>query len=147
VTGVKGGCLSKPLLLWVDCTSGLPDAELRVRAAAYFEIEQVRGTSQAAAELARLKPHALCFDFDYPDQKCLQGMQAIKLSHPRLPILMLTFEHSESLAVWAFRARVELPGEARIIGGAGGESEGTRKSGHAPVAAPNGAAAARVRPE
>jgi YesN/AraC family two-component response regulator len=98
--------LSKPLLLWVDCTSGLPDAEPRVRAASCFEIAQVRGTSQAAAELARLKPHALCFDFDYPDQTCLQAMQAIKQSHPRLPILMLTFEHSESLAVWAFRARV-----------------------------------------
>ena len=33
-------------------------------------------------------------------------MQAIKQAHPRLPILMLTLEHSESLAVWAFRARV-----------------------------------------
>ena len=32
-------------------------------------------------------------------------MQAIKQTYPRLPILMLTLEHSESLAVWAFRAR------------------------------------------
>jgi AraC-like DNA-binding protein len=98
--------LSKPLLLWVDCTSGLPDAEPRVRAASFFEIALVRGTEQAAAELVRLKPHALCFDFDYPDQRCLQSLQAIKQAYPRLPILMLTLEHSESLAVWAFRARV-----------------------------------------
>jgi AraC-like DNA-binding protein len=33
-------------------------------------------------------------------------MRTIKQSHARLPILMLTSEHSEQLAVWAFRARV-----------------------------------------
>lgn len=98
--------MSKPLLLWVDCTAGLPDAELRVQSAAVFEVVHVRGVAQAATEIARLKPHALCFDFDYPDQAGLRAMQVIKQAHARLPILMLTLDHSETLAVWAFRARV-----------------------------------------
>jgi len=98
--------LTRPLLLWVDCTAGLPDAELRVCCARLFEVAHVRGAGEAVAELARLKAHALCFDFDYPDQSCLRAMQIIKQTHPRLPILMLTLEHSETLAVWAFRARV-----------------------------------------
>jgi AraC-like DNA-binding protein len=92
--------------MWVDLTAGLPDAEPRVLSASIFQTVQVRGIQQAAVEIAGQKPHALCFDFDYPDQGCLQAMQAIKKSNPRLPILMLTRQHSEALAVWAFRARV-----------------------------------------
>jgi AraC-like DNA-binding protein len=33
-------------------------------------------------------------------------MRDLKRAHPKLPILMFTQEHSEALAVWAFRARV-----------------------------------------
>lgn len=98
--------LSKPLMLWVDCTSGIPDPEHRTRCAASFEIVQVDGIGKVPQEIERRRPGALCFEFDYPDQQRLQAMQSIKQSHPRLPILMLTLEHSESLAVWAFRARV-----------------------------------------
>jgi YesN/AraC family two-component response regulator len=123
--------VTKPLLLWVDLTAGLPDAESRVQSATIFQTIQVRGMQQAAAEIVRQKPHALCFDFDYPDQGCLQAMQAIKKSNPRLPILMLTREHSEALAVWAFRARVwnylvkpvsqqELKENFRALAGLGG---------------------------
>jgi AraC-like DNA-binding protein len=82
------------------------DPELRIRCASVFEVMHAASIDQAAFELARLKPAALVFDFDYPDQNRLRAMQAIKQSHPRLPILMLTQEHSETLAVWAFRARV-----------------------------------------
>lgn len=98
--------MSKPVLLWVDTTVGLPDAAPRVQAARVFEVACVQGPGCVTAELERVQPHALCFDFDYPDQAGLAAMQLIKQSHPRLPILMLTLEHSESLAVWAFRARV-----------------------------------------
>jgi AraC-like DNA-binding protein len=92
-------------MLWIDCTSGMPDAEHRVRCAAFFEIAQAESIDRIAQEIARSNPAALCFDFDFPDQRRLQAMRAVKQSHPRLPILMLTLEHSEELAVWAFRAR------------------------------------------
>jgi AraC-like DNA-binding protein len=58
------------------------------------------------ADIENLMPSVLCFDFDHPDQHRLQALQDVKKSYPRLPILMLTLDHSESLAVWAFRARV-----------------------------------------
>jgi AraC-like DNA-binding protein len=57
-------------------------------------------------DVARLHPDALCFDFDRPDRQRLQALQDLKRAYPRLPILMLTQEHSESLAVWAFRAQI-----------------------------------------
>jgi AraC-like DNA-binding protein len=96
----------KPSLLWIDCTSGLPDPEYRIRCAAEFEVTHACDIDRAPQEIARHKPAALCFDFDYPDQQRLHAMRVIKQSFPRLPILMLTLEHSETLAVWAFRARV-----------------------------------------
>jgi AraC-like DNA-binding protein/CheY-like chemotaxis protein len=98
--------MSKPTLLWVDCTSGMPDAEPRVWAASVFEVTQVQGTVAATRELSRGRFQAVCFDCDYPDQSCLQAMKAIKQAHARLPMLMLTVDHSEALAVWAFRSRL-----------------------------------------
>jgi AraC-like DNA-binding protein len=98
--------MPKPVLLWVDCTAeGLPDAEHRVRSAVAFDVPLAESLEQLPKEIERHKPGALCFDFDYPDRRRLQAMLAIKRSFPRLPILMLTVEHSERLAVWAFRAR------------------------------------------
>jgi AraC-like DNA-binding protein/CheY-like chemotaxis protein len=98
--------MSKPTLLWVDCTSGMPDAEPRVWAASVFEVTRVQGTAAARRELFQGRFQAVCFDCDYPDQSCLQAMKAIKQAHARLPMLMLTIDHSEALAVWAFRSRM-----------------------------------------
>jgi len=98
--------MSKPSLLWVDCTSGMPDAEPRVWAASVFEVTRVQGTAAATRELSQGRFQAVCFDCDYPDQSCLQAMKAIKQAHARLPMLMLTIDHSEALAVWAFRSRL-----------------------------------------
>ena len=98
--------MTKPVLLWVNCTSGLPDPTHRIRCGAAFEIAVSRGLEQVACEISRHRPSALCFEFDYPDQQRLHAMQSIKQSHARLPVLMLTQEHSELLAIWSFRARV-----------------------------------------
>lgn len=102
----KGECMSKPTLLWVDCTSGIPDAEPRVWAATVFEVTLVQGTAAATRELLQGRFQAVCFDCDYPDQSGLQAMKALKQANPRLPMLMLTLEHSEALAIWAFRSRL-----------------------------------------
>ena len=93
-------------MLWFDCTQGVHDAELRIQCANVFEVAHTSRLERASEEIARLGPAALSFDFDHPDQGSLQVMQSIKKAHPKLPILMLTLDHPESLAIWAFRARV-----------------------------------------
>lgn len=98
--------MSKPLMLWFDCTSTAADLELHSQCVAFFRIASSSRLDRATEEIERLQPKVLCFDFDYPDQARLGAMQTIKQEHARLPILMLTVEHSEALAVWAFRARV-----------------------------------------
>jgi AraC-like DNA-binding protein len=62
-------------------------------------------SDRVVEDVARLDPSALCFDFDHPDQQRLQTLQDVKRVYTRLPVLMLTLDHSESLAVWAFRSR------------------------------------------
>ena len=51
-------------------------------------------------------PDVLCFDFDFPDKQGLKFLEETKRRHPSIPCLMLTVQHSEELAVWAFRAGV-----------------------------------------
>ena len=45
-------------------------------------------------------------EFDFPDLKGLTTLQHIKAEFPSLPVIMLTEQHSESLAIWALRTRV-----------------------------------------
>jgi AraC-like DNA-binding protein len=48
----------------------------------------------------------ICFDMDYPDYSSLDLLRKTKIKHPQVPIIFLTLQHSESLAVWSFRTRV-----------------------------------------
>ncbi|MBT8079046.1 MAG: response regulator transcription factor [Gammaproteobacteria bacterium] len=48
----------------------------------------------------------ICFDLDFPDQDGLDALRRTKAQFPAFPIIMLTTQHSESLAIWAFRAGV-----------------------------------------
>jgi AraC-like DNA-binding protein len=93
-------------LLWFDFTSELQDPELRVVCARFFRVAYSTRCNRVAADIENLMPSVLCFDFDHPDRHRLQTLQDMKKAYPRLPILMLTLDHSEALAVWAFRARV-----------------------------------------
>lgn len=48
----------------------------------------------------------LCLQFDAPDAASLNRLVEIRQRFPHLPITMLTVQHSEALAVWAFRSGV-----------------------------------------
>ena len=47
-----------------------------------------------------------CFDFDYPDRPGMSLLRNAKERFPHIPVLMLTTQHSERLAVWAYRNKV-----------------------------------------
>ena len=48
----------------------------------------------------------MCFDFDYPDRAGLRLVEEIKNLYPSMPMFVATVQHSEELAVWAFRCRM-----------------------------------------
>jgi len=50
--------------------------------------------------------NGVCFDMDYPDYNNLNLLRQTKIKLPQVPIIFLTLQHSETLAVWSFRSRV-----------------------------------------
>jgi AraC-like DNA-binding protein/CheY-like chemotaxis protein len=97
---------AKPLLLWFEFASTPEDRDLRVATARFFQVAYAERPDQALRDVARVQPSALCFEFDHPDEAGLQALQDVTRTYPRLPVLMLTVDHSEALAVWAFRIGV-----------------------------------------
>jgi AraC-like DNA-binding protein len=52
------------------------------------------------------QPGLLCFEYDSPAPTQLEVLRSTRSIYPSLPILMITEDHSEELAVWALRMRV-----------------------------------------
>lgn len=107
--GPRPGCLvveELPTLLWVDLTVSIREADLPERLNQAFHVEKYNfGTSMDAA-IHRVRPSVVLFDFDYPNRDGLKLMQSTKRDYPSIPVLMFSVQHSEALAVWAFRAGV-----------------------------------------
>jgi AraC-like DNA-binding protein len=102
----KNTIMMLPKLLWVSFLSGSEQPELRAAASRTFQIVDCPDTSLIDDIVLTLAPAVLCFDFDFPMETQLGVMQSVKRRHSSIPVLMLTVEHSEALAVWSFRARV-----------------------------------------
>jgi YesN/AraC family two-component response regulator len=69
-------------------------------------VQRSHAGSTVASEIQRLTPDFLLFDYDYPEQRGLKLLETTKQEFASLPLVMMTIQHSESLAVWAFRAGV-----------------------------------------
>lgn len=96
----------KPRLLWVDLTVSVKHGELPPAIHEECDIEICSDSSRLDDAIAQNSIDCVCFDIDYPDHGGLNLLRKTKMRHPRLPIVLLTLQHSESLAVWAFRTRV-----------------------------------------
>ncbi len=96
----------KMRIMWVDQTVSVRQSELPTIFGEYFHILKPHAGSSLRSEIIRQAPSLLLFDFDYPERPGLKLMENTKQQFPSIPILMTTMQHSESLAVWAFRARV-----------------------------------------
>ncbi|MGI9285757.1 MAG: response regulator transcription factor [Pseudomonadales bacterium] len=91
-------------LLLVDATmNGSP---LQDELTKLFQVEttSIAGLDGTVVHTAR--PHGVLFDFDFPEKDGLDVIRDLKNKLPGLPVVMATLQHSESLAVWALRARL-----------------------------------------
>ena len=97
--------LTNNRLGWIDCTDG-NDATALIQAVRLpWEIHKWQAQNALHA-LSERQPDAIVFDFSSTSRANLRLLLTIKRQYPAIPILMVTEEHSEILAVWAFRARV-----------------------------------------
>jgi len=92
--------------MWVDLTVSIRQSELPSLFSQFFEIVRPHSGSSLESEIRRQEPQLLLFDFDYPERPGLKLLEITKKQFPSVPILMSTIQHSESLAVWAFRSRI-----------------------------------------
>lgn len=104
MTGVEPASLE---LLWVNLTQVRSDSGACACFAEKFAIRYLHNLAGWQERLTgRANASALLFEYDYPDRSSLDLLRATKNQYPSVPIIMLTEQHSEALAVWALHVRV-----------------------------------------
>ena len=98
--------MQKPRLLWVDQTVSMKHAELPVAFTESCEIVVCHNVNRIEHMVGSELIDGVCFDMDYPDFNGLNLLRQTKIKLPQVPIIFLTLQHSETLAVWSFRSRV-----------------------------------------
>ena len=91
--------MNSPTLIWADFRFGKDTLELVDALSETYLIDVVCTEAEVFACVGRHSPDVICFDYDYPDHSGLIALQHTKLQFPAVPILMLTQQHSEGLAV------------------------------------------------
>ena len=98
--------MHRPRLLWIDLSVSVKHAELPAVFAEGCDIEVCADISRLNETIESSSVDCICFDIDYPEHDGLDLLRRTKIRYPQIPVLLLTLQHSESLAVWAFRTRV-----------------------------------------
>lgn len=94
-------------MAWVDLTVASNDrGTFPIGMETYFDIRRFETPRLLTDPLWQDPPDVVSFEFDYPDRDSLGLMLGSKNAHPSIPMIMVTLQHSERLAVWAFRSRL-----------------------------------------
>lgn len=98
--------MKTPSVLWVDFRTGPSSSTLDDLDFCFGRLHHRKGDGLIGQTIHALGPHVLVFEYDYPDALGLKTLRETRQDFPSLPLFMVTEEHSESLAVWAFRTGV-----------------------------------------
>lgn len=96
--------MGRPVVLLIGTADG--DSDWVDEMQAFCTVHRARSSGDLNGRIKLLCPHAVCFEFNQHDPEGLALLLRTRQTHPSLPILMITEEHSEELAVWALRTRV-----------------------------------------
>ncbi|MEX6502713.1 helix-turn-helix domain-containing protein [Pseudomonas zhanjiangensis] len=94
-----------PRLLWFDLTHDQSASDSIQEFSDTCHVKLARDLSVSGVT-SQQRPDMICMHYDYPDTLSLDLLIAVKRAAPSIPITMLTMQHSEELAVWAFRSGV-----------------------------------------
>jgi AraC-like DNA-binding protein len=98
--------MNKVRFVWVDlrtehCVEGLcnhmPEG---------YEALHVVSADAIKPAIEENLPGFLCFEYDHPAINQMEALRDTRMAWPAIPVLMITVDHSEELAVWALRVRV-----------------------------------------
>ncbi|WP_315980776.1 response regulator [Aliamphritea spongicola] len=93
-------------MLWVDLRNQSNQSCLSSSFEDICQTLTIKQSSTGPRFLNTTEADLICFEYDYPDIQSLHLLQQTRQSDPDIPILMFTEQHSEALAVWAFRTGV-----------------------------------------
>lgn len=97
--------MSSLKLLWVDMTVDGSAPEVPAEFAEHCQVVRLKSTHVTGQQIKIARPDAVVFDFDYPDKMSLGMAAKLKEENASMPMVLLSVQHSEALAVWAFRTR------------------------------------------
>jgi len=98
--------MDKPLVLWINLNTSETQSLLPAVFRKYCRVQLISADDIHPHTIVQIAPDLICFEYDYPDLSSLGIMMKTKQEHPSYPVMMFTEQHSEAMAVWAFRAGV-----------------------------------------
>lgn len=98
--------MDKPVLLWTDAEGPVRESAFSESIATNCIVHRIAGTSAIDAKIALNQPDVICFDYDYPQTADLAALFKIKQAWPGTPMILITQGLSQTLALWAMRARI-----------------------------------------
>ena len=98
--------MDKPVLLWMDSEPPVRESGFSESIGAKCIVHRIVGTSAIDAKIALIQPNLICFDYDYPQTADLAALSKIKQAWFGIPMILITQALSQTLAVWALRARI-----------------------------------------
>ena len=93
-------------VLWVDLRSVQEQVSSYHYLNEEWTVSRVSRIDKIDQKMGENPPRVVCFEFDYPDISRLSALRQVRCLFPSTPVIMLTKQHSEALAVWALRVQV-----------------------------------------
>ena len=93
----------RQIVLWVDLLAGSGEIDVPALISEHFDVRIVRNKEHLSEQVSRHDPVCIMYDCDYVDRKRLELISRIRHAHASTPFAVFLLEHSETLALWAFR--------------------------------------------
>jgi len=94
------------VVLWLDLGENRSRSAVVSVDRSLCSVHYERRSDQILVAVQRTCANVVVFEYDYPAASELHALRETKRQLPSLPVLMVTEQHSEALAVWAFRVGV-----------------------------------------
>jgi AraC-like DNA-binding protein len=93
-------------MLWADLRIGPSPPDLCGSLPKSYGAQRVTTVADIFCAIQEWVPWAVCFEYDSPDASRLDALTETRRRHQSLPVVIVTEEHSEDLAAWAYRCCV-----------------------------------------
>jgi YesN/AraC family two-component response regulator len=98
--------MDTPRVLWIDLRL-FPD---EVSPYSYLDknwpVSRIANSENLILKIRKTSPTLLFFEYDFPDISGLSAVRRTRRLFPSLPVIMITEQHSEALAIWALRMHI-----------------------------------------